>query len=110
MMNALKLVVLPCPEVAPRFWSCISQSQFHFTFLIVGIDLNSFLQINVFTVFKKCQNMMKVLISSVVPTSNMEHRPCSSRLSVSIRVLVNSTNNFFLPLSLCHPVTALIGH
>lgn len=90
-MNGLKFVGLSGSEVAPGFWSCISQSKSHFTFLIVGVDLNSPLQRNLFILFFKCQNMMKkVLISSMVHMSNMEHRACSSRLSVSVRVLVNS--------------------
>lgn len=63
-----------------------------------------------FTLFLKCQNVeKKVLISSMVHMSNMEHGTCSSRLSVSIRVLVNSINNFYLPCSLSHPAAALIG-
>lgn len=63
-----------------------------------------------FTLFLKCQNMVKkVLISSMVHMSNMEHGACSSRLSVSMRVLVNSINNFYLPYFLSHPAAALIG-
>lgn len=76
-------IMFSCPEIIPGFWLCISQSLFHFAFLITIICLNFPLQKIPFTLLTQWKNMMRKVVVPSIVVSNIVHGIWSSRLSVS---------------------------